>query len=225
VSAYTAAGNRFEALRDFQVFASNGGVLWVPVTSGSFPTEAPRPTAPQLRYKRIDLGKGVLATHLKLVASPQHADAERVQVAEFQAFTGSKVEIDTTGAPPDAAVHDEGLVVATTADGQLTLNLMTSGVCLNPPPTQGIDAWVTELPVSYADGLHLITVKPEPQIPSDPRPDVDVYFLSADCQSVGTIASTSGIESGTIPQGTRYVVSNLYTTAASRVIVDARPPQ
>ena len=68
---------------------------------------------------------------------------------------------------------------------------MTSGVCEYPPPTQGLDAYVFELPDSFGDGFHLIDVQLVPDIPEDPRPDVDLYFLSADCAPTGDIASTA----------------------------------
>jgi hypothetical protein len=98
---------------------------------------------------------------------------------------------------------------------------MSSGVCVFPPPTQGIDAWVSVLPDTYADGNHQIDVRAEP-VAVDPRPDVDLYFLSADCRSTGSIASTAPRETGTVPQGSKYLVTQLYTTAGADIVVDGK---
>ena len=212
-------GNRFESLEDFEVYASNDGAKWTKIRTGSFPTHKPRPITPKLHYKKFGLAKPVEAKFLKFVGSPQDATAGGLQVAEVQAFGRGDVVVDPKVSAGDPPFHDEGVVAVASADSTATYNLM-SAVCTYPPPTQGLDAWVTELPDSYGDGTHIIDVKATP-LAADPRPDVDVYFLSADCQATGDVASTAPRETGTIPQGSKYVVSQLYTTAGATISVDA----
>jgi len=214
------AGNRFEALKDFEVLASADGKKWTSIAKGTFPTMKPRPVTPDLHYKTF-AAKPVAAKYLKFVGSPQSPDIGTMQVAEIQAFAQAPVTVTNGPAAGLDEFHDEGQAIVASADGTLTTNLMSSGVCVFPPPTQGIDAWVSELPDSYADGNHQIDVRAEP-LAADPRPDVDLYFLSADCRSTGSIASTAARETGTVPQGSKYVVSQLYTTAAANIVVEGK---
>lgn len=224
VSAFNTPGHRFEALKDFTVLASSDGQTFTQVLTGSFPAAPPRPMTPDVHYKRFALPSPVQASFLKFVAdSPHDPDAGGVQVAEVQAFGAGDVVVEEGGGEADQPVHDEGIALVPTADAILTVNTMRR-VCVFPPVTQGLDAWVTELPDSYADGTHVITVTPESSVPQV-RADVDVYFLSSNCRRTGQIATASAGESGTIPQATKYVVSELYTSYASRIIVDARPAE
>jgi hypothetical protein len=59
---------------------------------------------------------------------------------------------------------------------------------------------------------------------ADARPDVDVYFLTSDCQDAGLIATADPREMGYIPTGSHYVVSQIFTTAAENVTVKAYLP-
>jgi hypothetical protein len=221
VSAMVAPGTpRFEAVEVFEASTSMDGEHWTPVVSGAFPTEAPRPVTPDLHYAAWQLPVGTTARFLQIVATPQSEDMDGVQIAEVQAFGPGTVTVAADAGEVDEEVHDEGVVAVSTADGQLTLNLMQTA-CTFPPPTQGVDAWVTELPDSYADAGNIIDVRAEPMA-VDPRPDVDLFFLSADCRPTGSIATTAARETGLVPQGTKYVVTQLYTTAAATVVVDGR---
>jgi hypothetical protein len=221
VSAMVAPGSpRFEAVETFEAFTSMDGTNWTPVVAGVFETMAPRPVTPDLHYRTWTLPTGTQARYLQILATPQSENMDGVQIAEVQAFGSGGVTVSFDPGAADEDVHDEGAVLVTTADGQLTYNLMQVA-CAFPPPTQGVDAWVTELPDSYADANNVIDVRAEP-IAADPRPDVDVYFLSADCRPTGSLASTAPRETGMVPQGTKYVVTQLYTTAAATVVVDGR---
>jgi hypothetical protein len=218
-------GSRFEALRHFEVQASTNGKTFKTVLKGSFPYGEPRPITPDLRYRSWKLRHPVKATHLKLIARPMIAYGGGIQTAEFQVFGSGNVKVNPASLGKDRPFHDEGSVVVGSADVNLTYTLMTSGLCQVPPPTQGLDAYVSELPDSYGDGSHLIDVRAIPALGDlDPRPDIDVYFLSANCLATGDIASTAPREVGTIPQGSKYVVSQLYTDLPANVVVDAKSP-
>ena len=222
VSAMTSpAGGRFEALKDFKLYASSDGKTWKALTRGTFPTSDPRPVTPDLHYKQWTLATPVSARFLKLVGSPQSPEAGGLQVAEIQAFAKAAVTVAKDTGATEPVYNDEGQAVVASADGAATYTLMSNGVCVFPPPTQGVDAWVSELPDSYADGSHMIDVRAEPVV-ADPRPDVDLFFLSADCRPTGSIASTAPRESGTVPQGSKYLVTQLYTTALADIFVEGR---
>ncbi len=218
-------GSRFEALKDFVVQASTNGRTFRTILKGRFDGPPPRPLVVDLMLRSFELKAPVRATHLRFIGSPQDDWGGGLQTAELQAFGTSGAPVVIPKAVIDPAFHDEGPVTFPTADALLTYNLMQNATCEYPPPTQGLDAHVTELPDSFGDGKHLIDVRLVPGIPVDPRPDVDVYFLSADCEPTGDIASAAPIESGQIPQGSKYVVSEVYTGGPGTMIVDATDPE
>ena len=217
-------GSRFEALRQFELQASTNGKTFKSILTGSFPYAPPRPLTPDLRYRSWKVRGTVKATHLKLIAQPMVAYGGGIQTAELQVFGTGNVRVNPAALGKDQPFHDEGSATVGSADANLTYNLMLNGVCQVPPPTQGLDAYVTELPDSYGDGSHLIDAKATPVVPADPRPDIDVYFLSANCLATGDVASTAPREVGTIPQGSKYVVVQLYTDLPVDIVIDARSP-
>jgi extracellular elastinolytic metalloproteinase len=76
------------------------------------------------------------------------------------------------------------------------------------PASQGADGWVSPLPAGFGDGTHVITVK------GDATPaghDLDVYYLDASCAVIGSTATAAPDESGVIPGGTAYVLTQLWT--------------
>jgi len=81
---------------------------------------------------------------------------------------------------------------------------------------------VSELPDGFGDGNHLVDVDWVPLLP-DPRPDVDLFFLGPDCTEVGSIATTAHREVGSIPQGSKYMVTSLFTALPGSLTVEARP--
>ena len=97
--------------------------------------------------------------------------------------------------------------------------LLFEATCSSPPPTQGIDVWVTELPDSFGDGIHTfsLTVDFLKLVPAYLTPDPDVFFYTADCQLIGTAYHTAETESGTIPKGTKYAVTNYWLGSASAI--------
>jgi hypothetical protein len=218
-------GSRFEALRQFEIQASANGRTFKTVLKGSFPYAPPRPLTPDLRYRSWKLKDPVKATHLKLLARPMVAYGGGIQTAELQVFGTGNVRVNPGSLGKDKPFHDEGSVLVGSADANLTYTLMTSGVCQVPPPTQGLDAHVSVLPDSYGDGSHLIDARAIPALGgADPRPDIDVYFLSKNCEATGDVASTAPREVGTIPQGSKYAVVQLYTDLPAQILIDASSP-
>ncbi len=90
-----------------------------------------------------------------------------------------------------------------------------------PPASQGTDGWVTEVPDSFGDGVHAVTVTGTSAAPHD----LDVYLYSADCTVLGSAASSAADESGTLPSGTKYILSHLWSGAQVDIEVTATDTQ
>ncbi|MFC5730144.1 M36 family metallopeptidase [Nocardioides vastitatis] len=227
VSAYTTS--RFEGLKDFTMQVSTDGKLWsnAVVKKGAFTYLTPRPVAPDLHYKTFELANRVSARYVRFWAdAPQGETKENVQVAELQVFSGSvKNVVPLPPPPPDAPVTDTGTITAGTPGGDKTGGGVTAvdfaTNCVMPPATQGSDGWVTELPSSFGDGVHTVKVTGASAAPWD----LDVYFYAEDCTLTGSAASSAADESGTIPSGTKYVLSHLWSGADVDVTVLAEDTQ
>jgi hypothetical protein len=227
VSAYTTS--RFEGLKDFTLQLSNDGKVWTNavVEKGAFGYQTPRPTAPDLHYKGFNLADPIMARYVRFYAdAPQGETKQNVQVAELQVFSGTVKNVTPLPPPPpDEPVTDTGSIafgtpVGDNTDGGVTgLDLATN--CVMPPSTQGSDGWVTELPASFGDGAHTVKVSGSSAAPWD----LDVYFYAADCTLTGSAASSAADESGTIPSGTKYVLSHLWSGANVEVTVLAEDTQ
>ena len=98
------------------------------------------------------------------------------------------------GKKKEKPYRDEGQVAGNSSVVNLTFTLMQN-ICVFPPPTQGVDSWVSELPENFGDGKHYIEVTATPMV-ADARPDVDLYFLTEDCKDAGLIATESATEIG-----------------------------
>ena len=229
VTGYMSPGSgriRFETLKEYEILTSMDGTNFTSLVKGGFPFTKVRPRAMDVHYKGKRLASPVQAKFVKFVAvAPQSEGLGRVQVGDVQIFgVGPSVRIAAAVAQAAETFHDEGVALVASADALLTKNVMEAmgeaGQCIFPPPTQGIDAWVSELPPTFGDGTHLIDVKVEQ--PHPVRPDVDVFFESVTCVSTGSVATTAAREVGLIPQASRYVVSQLYTTAVGTITVDAK---
>ena len=218
ISAFPGTTNGFSALSDWTTLFSLDGKTFKPLVSGSFKNAPPWPVAPELNYRSWKLATPVSTRFIKFVArSNQSALASATDTAEVQVF-GRGDAFRQKPLPPES-FHSEGRVLVATPEIHPTLELMAVS-CQNPPPTQGLDAWVTEIPPQFADGFHNVTAKIEPLVP-DPLPDGDVFFLADDCSQIDALASGNQDESGNIPSGTRYVVQVVYTTFGARTILDA----
>jgi hypothetical protein len=212
---------RFNAARSWKLFASLDGDEFDQVGAGEFVTDKFRPVAPNLNLRTFKLDRPVRATYLRVVASPVDSSATRVELAEFEAFgRGEEIRVASsskTSAPK--SFHDEGSVLLPTADANVTHDLMVNAACQYPPPTQGLDAWVTDLPAEFADGT-FVAKTTFSFVEGDPRPDTDMYFLSDSCESTGSSGSGAAAETGTITQATRFIVTHLYTGLPGDVAVD-----
>jgi hypothetical protein len=222
VSAYkNTAASRFVALKDFTFQVSSDGVLWKTVKTGAFGYQTPRPTAPDLNYTTFSLATPAKATYVRFfVDSIQGETLDRAQVAELQVF-GNAQGISPTTPPADPTFTDQGTIATgNPATGETVETVIGvtgtefQNTCPDPyaaPASQGADGWVSALPKGFGDGTHTVTVTGGESTPAGH--DLDVYFLDSACQVIGSAASSAADESGVIPGGTAYVLTQLYTGA------------
>ncbi|WP_083672840.1 M36 family metallopeptidase [Micromonospora sp. CB01531] len=219
VSAFATA--RFEGLRGFTLQTSTDGANWQTALTkaDAFTYQAPRPTAPDLHYKQFTLPKPVQAQYVRFWADTALGETKTdVQTAELQVFSPTATGVEPLPpSPPDAPVTDTG-VIATgnpstgTADDAtgITATAFKTTCAVPAAPAQGADGWVTQLPDSFGDGAHEAHVQSDSIAPYD----FDLYFYDESCTLLGAAASSSADESGTIPSGTRYVLTQLWLGAA-----------
>lgn len=223
VSAYPAKGAGFgAALKRFTALVSLDGKTFTKVAEGRFTLDPVFPKSPDINFRSLRLGKTVRAAFLQIVAEETMDEASaEVSISEIQVFgAGEQVKITPPPVPADTVLHDEGMILVPSPAVNLTFEVMSAGACVFPPPTQGIDAWVTELPDEFGDGNHVVNSRLESLLP-DPRPDLDLFNMTADCAPTGNIATGAPRETGTIPQGTKYVVASLFTTLPGNVVTEA----
>jgi extracellular elastinolytic metalloproteinase len=214
VSAFTAS--RFEALKSFTLQVSDDGVNWrtVPIGEDAFGYQTPRPTVGDVHYKRFTLDTPVQASHIRFWTDEPMGDTkENVQVGDVQVFgtdTGAVVPLPPP--PPDPPFSEEFTIVGSNPSGDNTdggvTGLEFAESCTYPPASQGLDGWVTKLPEGFGDGAHTVQVTAQ-----SPSHDLDLYFYDAECVPIGSAASSSANESGTIPSGTAYVVTHAWLGA------------
>ena len=219
VSAFTTA--RFEGLRGFTLQTSTDGVNWQTVLtrSDAFGYQTPRPTAPELHYKQFTLQRPVQAQYVRFwTDTPLGETRPDVQTAELQIFSKTITGVEPLPpSPPDAPITETGVIATgnpstgTTDDATgVTATAFTSTCAVPAEPAQGADGWVTKLPDSFGDGAHEVQVRGDSSTPYD----FDLYFYDPSCTLLGSAASATADESGTIPSGTQYVLTQLWLGAA-----------
>jgi Zn-dependent metalloprotease len=221
ISAFkNTTASRFAALKDFTFQVSTDGVLWKTVKTGGFGYQAPRPTAPDLNYRTFALATPVKASHVRFfIDSVQGETMTYAQAAELQVF-GPAGPVAPTAPAADAPFTDSGTIVAgNPATGETVERVIGATgtefeqTCPDPyaaPASQGADGWISALPSGFGDGTHTIAVKGE-ETPAGH--DLDVYYLDASCAVIGSTATSAPDESGVIPGGAAYVLTQLWTGA------------
>ncbi len=221
VSAFkNTTASRFSALKDFTFQVSDDGVLWRTVKTGGFGYQTPRPAAPDLNYRTFDLATPTKATYVRFfIDSVQGETVKYAQAAELQVF-GTAKGVSPVAPPADPAFSDSGTIaVGNPSTGELVETVVGatgqefSNTCPDPysaPVSQGADGWVTQLPAGFGDGTHTVSVVGEA---TPAGHDLDVYYLDSACQVVGSTATSAADESGVIPGGAAYVLTQLWSGA------------
>lgn len=218
VSAFkNTTASRFAALKDFTFQVSDDGVLFRTVKTGGFSYQTPRPMAPDLNYRTFRLATPTKATFVRFFIDSVHGETlTYAQAAELQVF-GAVQGLTPVPPPADPPFSESGTIaVGNPSTGEIldpvigVTGMEFSTRCPDPyadPATQGADGWVTKLPAGFGDGTHTITVKGE-ETPLGH--DLDLYYLDSSCAVIGATATAAPDESGVIPGGTAYVLTQLW---------------
>jgi hypothetical protein len=232
VSAFkSTTASRFSALRDFTLQTSTDGVTWSTAQTGAFTFQPPRPTAPDLHYKRFVLARPTQAAYVRFfIDSVQGETQTQAQAAELQVFATSATTVTPAPGAAEQPFTDSGTIATgNPAAGDPTglqnvfgvTGTEFSNACSAPPASQGTDGWVSKLPKGFGDGTHSVSVTGGESTPAGH--DLDLYFLDSACQLIGSAASSSADESSSIPGGTAYVLTQLYTGANVPFTLTATP--
>ena len=218
VSAYTSS--RFEGLKSFTLQTSTDGVNWKTQNVGgtnAFGYQAPRPVVPDLHYKTFTLPTPTKAGFIRFWAdAPQGNTKTNVQVGDIQVFSTSTSGLTPPPPPPlDAPVTEKFTIAAGNP-----ANVVSPGVvgtelentCTVPPASQDSDGHVTVLKGEANDGQHAFSIAA-----GATAVDADVYLYDADCVQLGSYATESANEAGTIPSGAAYILTSLYAGAAADI--------
>jgi hypothetical protein len=107
--------------------------------------------------------------------------------------------------PPPAPYTAHGQLLAPDLLGPLGLGLTTRtaspGSC-GPSATQGLDAWVFELPADAPGAGAPVTVSGSDLLGLH---NLAATFFAADCTVVGQLDTAAADEAGVLPAGTKYV--------------------
>lgn len=76
--------------------------------------------------------------------------------------------------------------------------------------SQGAHGWISPLPAGFGDGTHTVTITGA-ETPAGH--DIDLYNMAASCVVIGAQATSAANESGVIPGGAAYVLTQLWTGA------------
>ncbi|MBK5217721.1 MAG: discoidin domain-containing protein, partial [Propionibacteriales bacterium] len=211
VSAFTTS--RFEGLKSFTVQVSDDGINWRTALSkeNGFGYEAPRPTVGDVHYRTFKLDNPVKASYVRFFAdAPLGNTKTTIQVGDLQVFSDAVSGINPTPPPPpDEPVTETFTIDAGNPTGDVTQGVTGTELtasCVSPPASQGVDGWVSDVPEGFDDGVHTVTAAGDSVAPYD----LDIYFYNSRCELIGDAASASADESGVIPSGAKYVLTQLW---------------
>lgn len=226
VSTKPSGGSTSMNPTGYKVELSVDGRTWKPVVVGGVKAIRPRPSAAQwsratktlpgtpARYARVTVTSALANVKAILGGIQILGTAPAMAVAPIG---GGRPFVD-----PDGAVT---LANAAGPDASVTFNDFAS-IC-STPVTQGLDAYVVELPDAAADGVHQFATKGGQELARD----LDAYFYDAACAPTGSIASGSADEAGPIPPGSKWAVIVLFagttdgfTTTVTSTLERVAPP-
>ncbi len=221
VSAFTTS--RFEAVKSFTVQTSDDGVNWKtqPIGEDAFGFGIPRPTVDDVHYKTFTLAAPVQASYVRVFADEALGETKtNAQFGDLQVFGTSGAVSPLPPKPLDPPFEESFTILGTNPGGNETsggvVGTELAEFCIFPPVSQDTDGHVTKLPEDFGDGAHTMSLAAGPT-----AVDLDVYFFNEECQVIGDIATAAANETGAIPAGTTYVVTNNYAGVAADVVLTA----
>lgn len=221
-----AAGGGDSALDRFQVQTSTDGTTFRPILNGRLGrTEMPFDVGTGDRALRSwKLARPVTTTHVRLIAQSPQVAGTTINVADVQVFgSGDRFAVQTT-APLKLRVEGSMTValpltpdVAADASPTLTAMSLDCGI----PPTQGVDAWVTEIDPAFTGARMRVEAPDLGDLGA--LPEFDVYYLDKACRVIGFAAAADPMphEEGVIPGGTKYLVALHFAGPPTDVVVTA----
>ncbi len=222
VSAFTTS--RFEAVKSFTIQTSKDGINWKtqPIGENAFGYDIPRPTVGDVHYKTFTLATPVDASYIRVFADEALGDTKvNAQFGDVQVFGTTSGPVNPIPPKPLDPDFVESFTILGTnpggneaAGGIVGTELAT--FCQFPPASQDTDGHVTKLPEDFGDGAHKVSVVGGPT-----AVDLDLYFFNDDCALIGSVATAAVNESGALPSGTAYVVTNNYAGVAASVTLTA----
>jgi hypothetical protein len=215
IQVSASSTSRFQGLRSFTLQTSLDGTNWKtqPIGQHAFTYEAPRPVVGDLHYKTFTLPTAVKAGYIRFWADAAQGDTvSTVQVGDIQVF-GSAPGLEPGPPPPPDAPRSDTFTVAVGNPNNLLYPGVTGteleNLCQAPPASQDVDGHVTVLQGDEGDGQHAFALQAGPTVV-----DADVYLYDDSCTQIGSYATGSANESGSIPSGTAYILTSMYAGAA-----------
>lgn len=204
VSSKPAGGGTSQNATAYKVETSVDGRAWKVAQTGGVKTYKPRPIASH--WTRVTKGLNVKARYVRVTVTSA--------LANTHAILGG---IQVLGAAPNMAVApigggkpftdpDGAVTLANAAGPDASITFNEFALACMTPASQGMDAYIVELPAGAGDGVHNFATKGGQELARD----LDVYFYGPDCAPTGDIASGSADEAGPIPPGSAWAVVVLF---------------
>jgi putative nucleotidyltransferase with HDIG domain len=164
------------------------------VTPSSGPAARPAPSAPDKQLK------GVATTAVPATSAPPSSPAAPDSPAPAEPATSPP-----PAPPAPKPFTAQGQVLAPDLLGQIGIGLTNRGPVggCGPSGSQGLDAWVFELPADGPGAGAPVKVTGSDLLGLH---NLAVTFLSEDCKVTGELDTPAADEAGVLPAGTRFVV-------------------
>ena len=174
-----------------------------------------------VHHKTFTLATPVQASFVRVFADEALGNTKTsAQFGDLQIFGSSSAIAPLPPKPLDPPFEESFTILGTNPGGNETgggiVGTELAELCVFPPASQDTDGHVTRLPEDFGDGAHKMSLAGGPT-----AVDLDVYFYSAECALLGSIATAAVNEAGAIPSGTEYVVTNNYAGVAADVTLTA----
>ena len=205
VSSKPSGGGTSQNATGYKVETSVDGRVWKVAQTGGVKTYKPRPIASHWTRVTKSL-PGVKARYVRVTVTSALANTKAILggIQVLGTAPGMAVAPIGGGKPFTDPAGAVALANAAGPDASVTFNEFALA-CMTPA-SQGLDAYIVELPDTAGDGVHNFATKGGQELARD----LDAYFYGAHCAPTGAIASGSADEAGPIPPGSKWAVIVLF---------------